>query len=242
MLLYGMNAIFLELQKSIIAGRFAKGEKLPPAAELARQHKTSEAEVNKAIAELVYEGTLERVRPAPPDPVRVPGYALWGTLRGHHSITSEAKKRGATPGVEIIAWELVDAWPSIQERLALRPGDKVQIMERLRTVDGDPVAIETSYFPAKLYPGITPELFQDEGAAQSSFAVMEKKFGLVSEKAVDEVTVVCLEEREARYLRLDPGTPVLLRHRVTLSDKQIPIKASRAVWKFRAGYEMSLKK
>ncbi len=236
-----MNAIFLELLRLIEAGELTRGQKLPPVAELARRFNASEADVTKAIAELIYEGSLERTRPAASVDVRVPCHTLWGTLRGHHSITSEARKRGMKPGVEIIRWEAVEAWPSLMRRLSLQPGDTVQIMERLRSADGEPVAIETSYFPEKFYPGITPDLFTDEGAAQSSFAVMEKTFGLVSAKAVDEVTVVCLEKREADYLAVEPGTPVLLRFRVTLSDKGIPIKASRAVWKFRAGYEMSLK-
>jgi len=237
-----MNRVFSLLEASIEAREFLPGQPLPSVDELAVRFHASASEVQEAIAELIYEGTLERPRPAPPQAVQVPKHRLWGTLTGHHSITSEAKKRGMTPGVKIINWELCDSWPSIRERLALQWGDKVQIMERLRSADGEPIAIETSYFPAKLYPGITPELFADEGAAQSSFAVMEKKFGLVSENAADEVTVVCLEKREAEYLGVDPGTPVLLRFRVTISDKNVPIKASRAVWKFRAGYQMSLKK
>ena len=62
--------------------------------------------------------------------------------------------------------------------MELEPGDKVQIMERLRTSNDQPVAIEISYFPAKFYPGITQDLFTEEGTGQSSFAVMEKTFGL----------------------------------------------------------------
>ena len=142
--------------------------------------------------------------------------------------------------MKILNWELVDSWSSIAKRLELEPGDKVQIMERLRTSNEDPVAIEISYFPAKFYPGITPELFTEEGTGQSSFAVMEKTFGLKSEKAFDEVTVVCLEKREADFLNVEQGTPVLERFRVTISDKGIPIKASRAIWLFRAGFEMSI--
>jgi GntR family transcriptional regulator len=237
-----VSRVFLELQKSVKAGEFVPGQKLPTPGELAKRFGASEVEVLKAISELIYEGDLERVRPQPLAEVRVPCVKLWGTLRGHHSITSEAKKRGAIPGVQIINWELVEAWPSLAQRLALQPGDKVQTMDRLRTADSEPVAIETSYFPQKFYPGITQDLFTEEGSGQSSFEVMEKKFGLVSARASDEVTVVCLESREAAYLGLESGTPVLLRFRVTYSDKDVPIKASRAVWKFRAGYEMSLKK
>jgi GntR family transcriptional regulator len=124
--------------------------------------------------------------------------------------------------------------------MELEPGDQIQIMERLRSSNGVPIAIETSYFPAKFYPGITQDLFTGGGSGQSSFAVMEKKFGLKSDKAHDEVTVVCLEKREADYLKVAPGTPVLLRFRVTLSDKGVPIKSSRAVWLFRAAYQMGI--
>ncbi len=235
-----MNKYFLELEKIITSGEFKAGEALPPVKELAKRLNASEAEVQDAIYELIYEGELERPRPKPQETVQVPKHKPWATLGGSHSITKESKKRGEKPGVEIINWQLVDSWPSIQKRMALEPGDKVQIMERLRSSNGLPIAIEISYFPAKFYPGITQDLFTEEGSGQSSFAVMEQKFGLKSEKAHDEVTVVCLEKREAEYLKVDPGTPVLQRFRVTLSDKGIPIKSSRALWLFRAAYEMGI--
>lgn len=235
-----MNKYFFEIEKVILSSEFNAGENLPSIKDLAERFGANEEEIIDAISELIYEGQLERARSVPEKDIRIPKRKLWGTLGGSHSITKEAKKRGEKPGVEIINWQLVDAWASIAKRLALDPGDKVQIMERLRSADRIPVAIEISYFPAKFYPGITPELFTEEGTGQSSFAVMEQKFGLKSEKAYDEVTVVCLEEREAAYLQVDPGTPVLQRFRVTISDKGIPIKASRAVWLFHAAYEMGI--
>jgi GntR family transcriptional regulator len=235
-----MNQYYLEIQRLIQSGEFEPGAPLPPVKDLAKRFQATEAEIELALSELIYEGELERKRPIPSPTIMVPKRKLWGTLGGSHSITKEAKKRSETPGVEIINWQMVEAWPSIAKRLALELGNKVQIMERLRRAQGAPVAIEISYFPAKYYPGITPDLFTEEGSGQSSFAVMEKTFGLKSEKAFDEVTVVCLEKREADYLQVEPGTPVLERFRVTISDKGIPIKASRAVWLFRAGYEMGI--
>ena len=83
-------------------------------------------------------------------------------------------------------------------------------------------------------------MFTGSGAGQSSFAVMEKQFGYKSARAEDEVGVVCLEPREADLLQVGPGTPVLLRYRTTFSPDDLPIKASRAVWKFWAAYKMDL--
>lgn len=235
-----MNKYFLEIQKMIESGRFKPGEPIPPASDIARELGATEAEIREALAELIYEGELARTIPEPSETIIVPKVTLWGTLGGSHSITKEAKKRGDEPGVEIIDWKLVDSWPSIAKRLELEEGDKVQIMERLRSVNGKPVAIEVSYFPAKYYPGITKDLFEEKGTGQSSFKVMEEKFGLKSVKAYDEVTVVCLEKREADFMKVDAGTPVLQRFRVTQSDQGTPVKASRAVWLFKAGFEMGI--
>jgi GntR family transcriptional regulator len=235
-----MNQYFKALEQYLQTSAFKSGECIPTVPELAQMFHASEAEIEDAISELIYEGQLERARPMPLETVLTPKVQLWGMLGGSHSITKEAKKRGEDPGVEIINWQLVDAWTSISKRLQLEPGDQVQIMERLRSASGKPVAIEISYFPAKYYPGITPDLFTEEGSGQSSFAVMEQKFGLKSGKAYDEVTVVCLEKREADYLQVEVGTPVLQRFRVTLSDKGLPIKSSRAVWLFHAAYQMDV--
>jgi GntR family transcriptional regulator len=235
-----MNKYFMEIEKYIKSSDYKAGDCLPSTQELAKRFAASEAEIQDAISELIYEGELQRAQPAPLYDVMIPKVKLWGVLGGNHSITKEAKKRGEDPGVEIISWQLVDAWPSIARRMQLEPGDQVQIMERLRSANGKPVAIEISYFPAKYYPGITPDLFTEEGSGQSSFAVMEKKFGLKSDKAADEVTVVCLEKREADFLQVEPGQPVLQRFRVTYSDQGIPIKSSRAVWLFHAAYQMAV--
>src|SRR3990170_8055431 len=115
------------------------------------------------------------------------------------------------------------SWSRVQRLLKLEEGDEVVIMERLRSANGDPVAIEVSYYPAKLYPGISKDMFTGSGTGQSSFEVMEKQFGYKSVRAEDEVGVVALEAREAELLHVARGTPVLLRYRATYSDKDIPI-------------------
>lgn len=235
-----MNRLFQQIQAEIQAGKYLPGEPLPPASELAERFDASQQEVEEALNELIYEGYVERVRPEPTDMARVPGYQLWGTLGGIHSITQDARKKGQEPGTEVQRFDLLPVWPSVAARLALEEGDEVIIMERLRTADGDPIAIETSYLPAKFMPGVSKEMFESGGAGQSSFAVMQKKYGLKPHRATDELTVTAIEEREATLLGMEPGTPTLLRFRITYSDEGVPIKCSRALWKLKAGYEMPL--
>ncbi|MFH1926868.1 MAG: GntR family transcriptional regulator [Chloroflexota bacterium] len=235
-----LKHLLYEIQLRIESGEFERGRPLPSVSELQKELNASEDEVRRAISELIHEGVLERVRPEPPDQVTVPTYDLWGTLTGIHSITREARKRGVGPGVEILSFETVPVWPAVAERLELGIDEEVVIMERLRTADGEPVAIEGSYFPAKYMSGVTKEMFEGKGKGQSSFEVMQKKFGLKPARAVDELTAIALEKREAELLGMEPGTPILLRFRTTYSDNGVPIKCSRAVWKFKAGYQMDL--
>jgi len=235
-----LKHLLYEIQQRIESGEFEQGKPLPSVSELQKELNASEEEVRRAISELIHEGVLERVRLEPLDQVTVPTYDLWGTLTGIHSITREARKRGVGPGVEILSFETLPIWPAVAERLGLGLDEEVVIMERLRTADGEPVAIEVSYFPAKYMSGVTKEMFEGKGKGQSSFEVMQKKFGLKPARAVDELTAIALEKREAELLGMEPGTPILLRFRTTFSDNAVPIKCSRAVWKFKAGYQMDL--
>ncbi len=234
-----MNEFAQKIQQAIQSGKYQPGDVLPPIEQIPAEYGVSEEAVQTGLSDLIYEGFLERPC-SDRRSVRVPGYTLWGTITGNHSVTKEAKQRGMEPGVKILRLETVPAWPVVRERLHLQPGDEVTIMERLRLADGKPVALEYSYYPTKLYPGMTAEMFTGGGEGQSSFKVMQEMFGLVPHRAVDEVTVAAIEAREAELLEMEAGTPVLLRFRLTLSEKGVPIKGSRAIYKFKAGYELGI--
>jgi GntR family transcriptional regulator len=195
--------------------------------------------LDEAFADLVYEGLLER-EPHNRSLLRVVKVPLWGLVGGNHSLTKEATRRGAEPGVKILRYETMKAWPIVRQRLQLDEGDEVTIMERLRSANGMPISLEYSYYPTKLYPGMTEDMFTGSGDKQSSFKIMQEKFNLIPVKAVDEVTVAAIEKREAEYLKIDEGTPVLIRFRLTISDKEIPIKGPRAIYHFQAGYELPI--
>ncbi|MEW6244214.1 MAG: GntR family transcriptional regulator [Bacillota bacterium] len=234
-----MNTVAQRIHDQIKSQRYKPGQALPDVEELCRAFDSDAATVERAIGDLIYEGILER-DPANRDIVRVPKHTLWGTITGNHSFTREARKRNMVPGVNILTFVVQPAWHEVQERLQLQPGEEVIVMERLRTAGGRPLALEFSYMPAKFYPGVTREMFESGGEEQSSFKVMQERFGLVPARAVDEVTVAALEKREAELFGMDEGTPVLIRFRVTLSDKGIPIKGSRAIYLFKAGYELDI--
>lgn len=234
-----MNAIGQKIYSQIGSGLLTAGEYLPASVELMRTYDCDEASLQAAIGDLIYEGLLER-NPANRDEVRVLKHPLWVTIWGNHSLTKEALRRGIEPGTVILRFETVPCWQVVQARLKLDTEDDVIIMERLRTAGDQPISLEFSYYPAKLYPGMTVEMFTGGGEGQSSFQVMQEKFNLIPDHAEDEVTVAAIEGREAALLHIEPGTPVLIRFRLTLTKQGIPIKGSRAIYLFKAGYTLPI--
>lgn len=231
-----MNRLAVEIYKSICNGDYKEGEVLPTSEVLAEKYSAAVEDVTNGIGDLVYEGVLQR-NPKNITEVKVRVPYLWGLVEGNHSFTNEAKKRGQKPGNRIVTFETRPAWPQVMKRLQLEDGDEVTVMERLLFADDRTVGLEFSYMPAKLYPGVTREMYE---GGTSTFKVMQEKFGHVSARGVDELAIATLEEREAELLGLEVGVPVLIRFRVTLNPEGVPIKGSRAIYLFNPGYELDI--
>lgn len=231
-----MNSLAVKIYGDIQTGEFKEGQTLPPTDVLAKKYQADAETIQKGIGDLVYEGALQR-NPQNIKEVIVKKPYLWDIVGGNHSFTNEAKKRGQKPGNRVLTFEKRQAWPQVIKRLQLNEGDEVVVLERLLLAGEERVGLEFSYMPSKLYPGVSRDMFEGGG---STFKVMQEKFGHISEKGVDELTVSSLEEREAEALGLEPGIPVLIRFRVTLNPEGVPIKGSRAIYLFNPGYELNI--
>ena len=166
-----MNEVAVKIDEAIRKNTYGVGEVLPDYEKLSELFGGTIEQVRAGVGDLVYEGVLERV-PSNKDQVRIRPQYLWDVVRGNHSFTGEAKKRGQKPGNKILTFETRKAWPQIIQRLDLSEGDDVLVMERLLFADEKPVGLEFSYMPAKYYEGVTREMYE---GGQSTFAVMEER-------------------------------------------------------------------
>ena len=78
-----------------------------------------------------------------------------------YSFTSEISAMGLTPSSTLIDFEIIDPTPDIVKVLELSgPDTKVYRFTRIRNVDGEPLILETSFYPVFIYPKLTKELLQ----------------------------------------------------------------------------------
>lgn len=216
-----------QIRAQIASGELKPGDRLPTEKELQEQFEVSRATVRRAISDLVYAGLLERKRAIGTIVARE---KVEGSLYGFGSFTNEIKKRGLTVRTRILDFRIDPAVSPIAGYLQIPLGEPIVVLERMRIVEDEPVAVESWYTPVRFVPGITRADFHEEGEYQSTYYVLEHRFGLRLSHAEDTIEAVALEPEDAALLNLPEGYPVLLRTRISYTAEDIPAVYSSGVY------------
>ncbi|MBS0417201.1 MAG: GntR family transcriptional regulator [Proteobacteria bacterium] len=189
--------------------------------ELASALGISKMPVRQAFAKLRSEGLLviEKGR----RPTIGSGQVPWNfqELRG---FTEEMKRRGLTPSTRVLKLEEMPADAEIAQALGLQPTEAVFTLQRLRYVNGKPVALVTSYLPATLFP----DLAQQNLAKVSLYHLFEKSYGRTLSWAEEEIGATAATEEQARKLETSVGSPLLFVRETTYDARRIAIEHSHS--------------
>ena len=136
------------IKRSISSGALAIGDLLPSEAELCRALNVSRNTVRQAIGELEDEGLVVRKRGkgtfvADPNTNR----------RGvRYSFTTEVSSLGKTPSLHTGGLRRYRPHSCHLREDGAAGGTSVYCFTRVRNVDGEPLILETSYYPQFIYP------------------------------------------------------------------------------------------
>ncbi|MGP7960326.1 GntR family transcriptional regulator [Sanguibacter sp. A247] len=132
----------------LIANELEVGDAVPSERTLTERFDVSRMTVRQALDALVAEGTLVReqgrgtfVAPRHAD------FEMRLTTFGE-----EARRRGLEPGARVLDATTMPAPPRVARALDLPEDEPVHHVSRLRTADGSPMSIESSWIPARLAP------------------------------------------------------------------------------------------
>ena len=127
---------------------------IPSERELAEEFNISRMTARAAVNTLVQQGLVVRRNRARAQ-VAQPKFRFdFSSPEGLHD---QLQKADVKPGAQIIVAEKVLANsldPKIGQALALGEQEEVYRIIRLRTANGESIAVENSYFPAKLFPDL----------------------------------------------------------------------------------------
>ncbi|MET0836921.1 MAG: GntR family transcriptional regulator [Thermoleophilaceae bacterium] len=191
------------------------GAALPSERELADRYGLARMTVRNEVERLTAEGLVYRLHGRGTF-VAEPRVAQAGAFS---SFTEDMVARGHVPGSIVRARETVEADGFLAAALELAPGDPVFRLDRVRTADGRPMAIEQVYLPLPRFEGIE----QVEFAQASLFDLLGKRFGVSLQAGQQRVVAVRIEGEDAPLLGVAEGEPGLRFHTVARDGEGVPV-------------------
>lgn len=192
------------LRDRIDGAELAPDTLVPSERELARMFGVSRMTARQALALLESEGAVYR---RPPRGTFVARPRLRMPIG---SFTDEVVRLGHRPGSELLWAECQLPPPLAAQALHLAESASVHAIRRLRRADGEAIAIETTYFPAYLTPGLLEQ--QLDG---SLWLILRRDHGVVPARASANLEVVALDSVAARQLGVRNAAPGFLLTRRT---------------------------
>ncbi|MCI5754176.1 MAG: GntR family transcriptional regulator [Clostridiales bacterium] len=199
------------IRRNIAAGTLAAGDVLPSESELCRTFDISRSTVRQAIGALETDGLVVR-KQGRGTFVAEPKVRRRAELI--YSFTAEMSALGLEPSSRLMEYEVMRPTPDIVRMLELS-SDEVPVYRfaRIRSVNGEPLALETSFYPTYIYPNLTRELCQTH-----SFYSLLYDVGITPCSTDDSYEAVMLGRKEAELLACRPYTCAFSMQRRTRNE------------------------
>jgi GntR family transcriptional regulator len=110
------------------------------------------------------------------------------------------------------------ATPFVAGKLAVPEGSPIAFVERLRSVGGLPLSLDTS----SLRPEAIPVLLGADLHSADLFSLIERELGVRLGWAEVTTEAVAADAETAKLLAIRPGAPLLLMHRLTFLEDGTP--------------------
>jgi GntR family transcriptional regulator len=205
-----LRAILEELLASL-----PPGAALPSERELAERYGLARMTVRNEVERLTAEGSVYRLHGRGTF-VAEPRIAQ---AQAFSSFTEDMVARGLAPGSIVTSTEVIAADGFLAATLEVKPGDDCLRLDRVRTADGHPMAVEQAYLPLALLAGIESVEFADA----SLFEVLAGRFGVVLGEAEQRVVAVSIEAGDAKLLDVPEGAPGLRFHTLARNGDGTPV-------------------
>lgn len=204
-------------------GTWAADKPIPPEPELCDAFGVSRTTVRKAVSDLVHLGRLRTVQGSGTF-VAARKVQERFVQRGF-GIHEDMRRRGIHLSTDVLRQEVIAAPPDVVGRLHLSAEERVHVIVRVRSVEGERILVSTTYVPEKL----CPRLVLVDLTNRSLYLVLAEEFGLSIGSGTRSVEAVGAGQWEGRQLDVALGTPLMLLESTAYLRDGRPFEYSRAL-------------
>jgi GntR family transcriptional regulator len=204
------------LRRGILDGTYREHDQLPSESELMAAFEVSRITVRHALAHLQREGLIFKITGKGSFVSRPKALQHLNRLQG---FAEEMSRLGHATFTQVLGHAVLCAEGDVAQRLALREGDPVVELRRLRYLDRAPVSLDVSYFPA----AIGEPLLRSDLSARDVFSILENEIGIALGAAEVSIEAALAEGETAMHLALPQGAPLLRIERLTAAADGRPV-------------------
>lgn len=197
------------MEAAIRSGAWRAHDRAPSERELCERHGVSRTTARHAVSDLVHAGLLYTVAGKG---TFVADRPLRQELRPLVGFDEDLRAQGLTTRAQVLGFGRVEADAGLAAALGLRPHSPVLRLSRLRLLRDQPLAVQTSYLPEHLCPG----LLRLDFGRRSLFRTLREDYGLDLVEGSTTIKAALADAAEVDLLRLASPAAVLRTAQLTL--------------------------
>ncbi|SFF86802.1 GntR family transcriptional regulator [Halobacillus alkaliphilus] len=212
-----------DIKQRISDGEYQPNDMIPSERILSENYAVSRMTVRQAITNLVNEGVLYREKGRG---TFIAENKIEQSLKGLTSFTEDMKTRGMTASSKLLDFEKVTASGEISRKLEIEENAEIYRLQRIRYADQKPMAIETNFLPAAMFPNL-----KKENVRGSLYDYVEKNKRQKIGKASQIIEATIANEDQSSLLEIPLGSAVLHIERHSFLEDGTPFEVVKSSYR-----------
>jgi len=198
------------------------GQALPSERKLAEVYGVNRLTARRAVGDLVREGLLIRQRGVG---TFVAEPKLIQNMQRVQGFSERVRESGRAPSSRLISLETTMIPVHVAQRTDMPAETQIYKLVRLRSVDGEPVILETAYLPQERFPDLSAVDF----SAATLYQILAERYDCVPAESEETLEPVILTDYEQELLETDTGALGMLVEAVTRNQVGHVVEFSHSI-------------